>query len=149
MIDVRPLLVFDGDCAFCTRCVRFIERRIARHPRIEPWQRLDLGSLGLSREQCESAVQWIDGDKRDSAHVAVARVLLHGGKGWAILGGALLLPGIRQLAGVVYRWVAKNRHRMPGGTTECSLPQSERSGVTSATNEPAESLRVGETPLES
>jgi predicted DCC family thiol-disulfide oxidoreductase YuxK len=38
----------------------------------------------------------------------------------------MLLPGIKQVAGVVYRWVAKNRDRMPGGTAECALPQSER-----------------------
>ena len=28
----RPLLVFDGDCAFCTRSVRFVERRSAATP---------------------------------------------------------------------------------------------------------------------
>jgi len=33
-IEAEALLIFDGDCAFCTSSVRFIERRIRRHPRI-------------------------------------------------------------------------------------------------------------------
>ncbi len=126
IVEPTPLLIFDGDCAFCTSCVRFIERRIRRHPRIQPWQRSDLADLGLTQEQCETAVQFIEGDRLTSAHVAVARVLIYGKRGWAILGYLLLVPGIKQIAGVVYRWVAKNRDRMPGGTTECALPQSER-----------------------
>ena len=124
--EATPLLIFDGDCAFCTRCVRFIERRIRRHPRIQSWQRSDLAELGLTQEQCETAVQLIEGNRLTSAHVAVARVLIYGRRGWAVLGYLLLAPGIKQIAGVVYRWVAKNRDRMPGGTTECALPQSER-----------------------
>ena len=124
--ESQALLIFDGDCAFCTRCVRFIERRIRRHPRIQPWQRSNLPELGLTQEQCETAVQLVDRGSITSAHIAVARVLIYGKKGWALLGYAMLLPGIKQVAGVVYRWVAKNRDRMPGGTAECALPQSER-----------------------
>ena len=124
--EPTPLLIFDGDCAFCSRCVQFIERRIRRHPRIQSWQRSDLVSLGLTQEQCETAVQFVDRGSITSAHVAVARVLIYGKKGWSLLGYAMLLPGIKQVAGVVYRWVAKNRDRMPGGTAECALPQSER-----------------------
>ena len=26
----------------------------------------------------------------------------------------------------IYRWVAANRHRLPGGTPACSMPASER-----------------------
>lgn len=29
------------------------------------------------------------------------------------------LPGIRQLQNYIYRWVAANRHRLPGATTTC------------------------------
>jgi predicted DCC family thiol-disulfide oxidoreductase YuxK len=85
-----------------------------------------LPELGLTQEQCETAVQFIEGGRVTSAHVAVARILIYGKKGWAILGYLMLLPGIKQIAGVAYRWVAKNRDRMPGGTAECALPQSER-----------------------
>ena len=126
IVEPTPLLIFDGDCAFCTSSVRFIERRIRRHPRIQPWQRSDLAGLGLTQEQCETAVQLIENGRVTSAHVAVARLVIYGKRGWAVLGYLLLVPGIKQIAGVVYRWVAKNRDRMPGGTAECALPQSER-----------------------
>ena len=126
IVEPTPLLIFDGDCAFCTSSVRFIERRIRRHPRIQSWQRSDLAKLGLTQEQCETAVQLIENGRVTSAHVAIARLLIYGKRGWAVLGYLLLVPGIKQIAGVVYRWVAKNRDRMPGGTAECALPQSER-----------------------
>lgn len=122
-----PVLIYDGDCAFCTSSVRFIETRMRRHPRVEPWQRLDLTEYGISQDQCESAVQFVDIDRRvHSAETAVARVLIHGGRGWALIGRMILVPGIRHLAAVVYRWIAKNRHRLPGGTAQCSLPADQR-----------------------
>ena len=123
----ESILVFDGDCAFCTSCVRFIERRMKHHPKIVAWQLSDLSTLGLTQAECEEAVQWIGADgKRASAQHAVGQTLVHAGKGWMVLGRIALLPGISHVAGVIYRLIARNRHRMPGGTPECSLPQSER-----------------------
>ncbi len=125
--ETRPVLVYDGDCAFCARSVRFIERRIARHPRVVAWQHTDLGSLGLTIEMCETAVQWVDGDGSvASGHHAVARTLIHGGGLWKVLGRFIVMPGVGRVSAVVYRWVAENRHRMPGGTAECVLPHVER-----------------------
>ena len=40
------------------------------------------------------------------------------------------LPGIRQLEEWAYRWVAKNRYRLPGSTTSCQLPSSEKTEIT-------------------
>lgn len=122
-----PVLVYDGDCAFCTRSVRFIERRIRRRPRIAAWQHLDLASLGLTREMCETAVQWVgvDGEVA-SGHRAVSRTLIHGGGGWRVLGRLIVLPGVDVLAGILYRWVARNRHRLPGGTAQCAMPEAQR-----------------------
>ena len=118
----RPLLVFDGDCAFCTRSVRFVERRIKRHPVTRSWQSLDLEPLGLTEAMCAEAVQLVAVDGAvSSAHIAIARTLLYGRRGWAVIGRLMLLPGVRSIVGVVYRWVARNRHRMPGGTAACSV----------------------------
>jgi predicted DCC family thiol-disulfide oxidoreductase YuxK len=35
------------------------------------------------------------------------------------------LPGIRQLQDWIYRWVADNRHRMPGSTAACEIEPKE------------------------
>lgn len=120
-----PILVYDGDCAFCTRCVDWLKRHLRRLPDIQPWQRADLPSLGLSQVQCETALQFVDRDGRiSSGERAVARVLLHAGRGWKVLGALILVPGIRHLAGLVYRWVARNRHRLPGGTASCGISEA-------------------------
>lgn len=128
-----PVLIYDGDCAFCSSSVRFIERRLRAHPPCEPWQWLDLDAYGVTQEECERAVQYIDaGGRAHSAERGIARTLIHAGKGWAIVGRAILVPGIRHVAGIVYRWISKNRHRMPGGTPQCSLPANQRSRANSS-----------------
>ncbi|MBM3799764.1 MAG: DUF393 domain-containing protein [Actinobacteria bacterium] len=124
---MEPLLIYDGDCAFCSSSVRFIERRVKRHPRLEPWQRLDLDALGLTVEQCQAAVQWVGADGLTaSGHEAVGRLLVHAGGAWGLVGRTILAPGVRSVAKVTYSWVARNRHRLPGGTPECSLPSADR-----------------------
>lgn len=123
----RPVLVYDGDCALCSSSARALERWIAHRPTVVAWQHASLVDLGLTQEQCENAVQWVESDGSVlSAHLAVARVFVYGGRGWWLIGRFLQLPGVRTVAGIAYRWVARNRHRLPGGTPTCSLSQAER-----------------------
>lgn len=119
-----PLLVFDGDCAFCSASVRVGQRWIKRMPVVQPYQFTDLVALGLTAEQCNEAVQFVAADGRvHAAHDAVSMLLRGAGKGWWVLGSLMRLPGVHWFSGVVYRWVARNRHRLPGGTAECTLPR--------------------------
>ena len=118
----RPILVFDGDCGFCTTSARAAERWLGLD-RVVPWQFLDLAALGLDEERCSSAVQWVAADGSiASAERAVIAALRHAGGVWAAVGAVLALPGVRSLAGVVYRLVARYRYRLPGGTAACRLP---------------------------
>jgi predicted DCC family thiol-disulfide oxidoreductase YuxK len=116
----RPALVYDGDCAFCTTCARLLER-IGPDAEIVAWQLTDLAELGLTEEQATDAVQWVevDGTVR-SGHEAIAAVLNTAGRIWRIVARIVLLPGISWLAAKVYRLVADNRHRLPGGTPACA-----------------------------
>ncbi len=115
----QPVLVYDGDCAFCTSCVRLVEK-IGPEAEIVAWQSTDLAELGLAPEQAAAALQWVasDGTVR-SGHEAVAATLKSAGSGWKIVGRVILLPGISWLAAKLYRLVAANRHRLPGGTPAC------------------------------
>lgn len=127
------VLVYDGDCGICTRLADVVVRRVrpaADRYRVAPYQELDLASLGLTPEQCGEALQYVGPQGTvSSAQDAVARLLL-AGRPWARpAGAALLLPGVNALAGVVYRWVAANRSRLPGGTPACSLPAPSRPGA--------------------
>jgi predicted DCC family thiol-disulfide oxidoreductase YuxK len=119
---VTPTFVYDGDCAFCTACARFAQRRVPTPARVTPWQFADLAALGLTVEQCEWAVQWVDGRSPAVAGPeAIARLLRSSRPYWRLAGRVLDLPPVRALAWPVYRWVARNRHRMPGGTAACRV----------------------------
>lgn len=119
-----PLLVFDGDCGFCTTSARFGQRRL-HLDHVEPWQFLDLDQLGLTAEQCRAAVQWVGVDGTIvSAERAVIAALRHAGGAWRWLGVMLAVPGIRHLAAVAYRLVARFRYRLPGGTAACRIPSA-------------------------
>jgi predicted DCC family thiol-disulfide oxidoreductase YuxK len=123
----RPVLVYDGDCAFCTSSVRALER-IGPEAEIVAWQQTDFDALGLTEEAAATAVRWVevDGTIR-SGHEAIAAALGSAGGAWAPTGRALLLPGISPLAAAAYRLIAANRHRLPGGTPACATdPQETR-----------------------
>lgn len=107
------MLVYDGDCGFCTRCALWVEAH-ADHVEIRPWQSLDLAAVGLTEAQVRAAAYWVDDDGVEAAERAVARALLRCGPGYRILGRALLLPGVRRVAAVGYRFVARHRGRLPG-----------------------------------
>lgn len=115
------MLVFDGDCAFCTTSAS-LARRWLHLDRVEPWQRLDLAPLGLDAERCQTALQWVGADGTIHAgEWAVIAALRHAGGVWRVPAFVLAAPGVRTLAGFAYRWVARNRHRLPGGTPACRL----------------------------
>ena len=117
----RPVLVFDGDCAFCTSSAHLLER-IGPKAEIVAWQHADLDALGITAAQATEAVQWIgaDGTVR-SGHEAIAAALATAGWPWRLTARAILLPGISSLAAITYRLIARNRHRLPGGTPACKL----------------------------
>jgi predicted DCC family thiol-disulfide oxidoreductase YuxK len=127
----RAVLVYDGDCGFCTQCVRVVERMHVRAD-IVAWQFADLDALGLTQAQASDAVQWIepDGTVR-GGHEAVAAALMNSARPWWPIGRAMLVPGVSWVAARVYRLVADNRHRLPGGTAACALPPEQRPGSSS------------------
>lgn len=119
--------VYDGDCAFCTKCARIIERWIPTRARVLPWQFADLDALGLTEAECEEAVQWVGADGvRAAGPDAIARLLGDSNTLWRAAGAGLRFPPVRAAAWPVYRWVASNRHRLPGGTAACAVPSAGR-----------------------
>lgn len=109
---MRPQLVYDGDCRFCTGWARWL---VVRAPGVDvvAWQTLDLDAIGLTEQQVRAAAYWVDGRGVVGAERAVARSLRACGGGYAVLGRLLLLPGVRRVAAVGYGWVARHRARLP------------------------------------
>ncbi len=130
--------LYDGDCAFCSSCARFVQRRIPTRAQVLAWQLADLDALGVTEAQCDAAVQWITADGPVLAGpAAIAALLRDAGTYWRPLGWLLARRPVLALAWPAYRWVSRNRHRMPGGTATCSLPQAERDRLGLGTRERA------------
>jgi predicted DCC family thiol-disulfide oxidoreductase YuxK len=123
------VFLFDGDCAFCSSAARFITRRIPTSATVVAWQFADLTALGVTQDAAEQAVQWIDARGVAAGPVAISRLLIDAGSYWRPLGWLLALPPVRWAAWPAYRWIARNRHRLPGGTAACSLSDHQRAAL--------------------
>jgi predicted DCC family thiol-disulfide oxidoreductase YuxK len=117
-------VVFDSDCGICLWLSRLLKR-------LDPWQRItfvgnDADELppGVDRAVCESSVVAVDSNGRVfTEHKAVAKALLALPFGF-VLGVWLLVPGLSQLAGVAYRYVARRRLLVSAslGLGACGVP---------------------------
>lgn len=109
-------IVYDADCGFCTRSASWVDDQPVA------WQSLDLAAVGATQEQADNFAGWlVDGRIRALGAPAIAAAMRARG-GWMRPIGAITdLPGVRRLAAVVYRIVARHRHRLPGGTEACRL----------------------------
>jgi predicted DCC family thiol-disulfide oxidoreductase YuxK len=122
----EPFLVYDGDCGFCTSSVRWLRRWVQGAYRVEAWQDADLAELGLDEEQCRKAVQWVDPGGGRAQGAAAFAAALRTDRRWRAFGRLLEVSPLSRLAEAVYEVVARNRHRLPGGTPACRLPAPER-----------------------
>jgi len=116
------LLVFDGDCGFCTASARWIQRRLPHHVRVEPWQSLDLDGLHLTERDVTTAAWWVEASGvNHRGHAAIGRALIAAGGVWRIIGGLMVTPPVSWVARPAYWLIARNRHRLPGATESCRL----------------------------
>ncbi|WP_425486865.1 thiol-disulfide oxidoreductase DCC family protein [Microbacterium rhizomatis] len=114
-------LVFDGDCAFCSRAVTWLGGHVSFTA--QPWQFADIEELGLSLQQVESSV-WLLENGRSPVGGADAFALLFSRarmRRWRIVGALMRWRGIRHAARLSYRWIARHRNQMPGGTPACAV----------------------------
>ena len=113
------MLVFDGNCGFCTRSVGWV-RAMDRRGRIEvrPYQEPGAPeSIGTDAATCADAVQWRGPDGRRLAGAAAVNAVLD-----TVTGTNLPSTVYRATAGLqerVYRWVADHRGQFPGTTPYC------------------------------
>jgi predicted DCC family thiol-disulfide oxidoreductase YuxK len=121
------VLIFDGDCGFCTSAARWAEKRFRGGERAKAWQLLGPGALdsfGLSVDDVQQAAWWVSADGTlDRGHRAVGRALQACG-GWRRVAGWLTLtPPTSWLAAGIYKLVVRWRYRLPGGTPACRIPR--------------------------
>ena len=122
----RALLVFDGDCAFCTTWVNRLEASLPTFPRTTPWQWIELDDYALSRDDVDQFAWVITPSHQYAGHLALSALLrMQPTASLRFLGHLLATPPFSLVAALAYRVVAANRSRLPGGTPACALPRPE------------------------
>jgi predicted DCC family thiol-disulfide oxidoreductase YuxK len=120
---MTPLLIYDGDCSFCTASADWVSARWRGRAQAVAWQTLDsdeLAAHALTPDDVRSAAWWIDeAGRRSRGHLAIAHALAAGTGSSAAVGRVLLVLPFRWIAGAAYPIVVRRRHRLPGGTPAC------------------------------
>jgi len=116
------VLIFDGDCGFCTTTANYIKAHSSVEIDVQPWQWLELADYGLTKEKASAKVQMVVNGKNFAGHKAFAKMLRIQKQWWfKVLGGLMVTPPFSWGARVGYYFVAKYRHKLPGGTPVCEL----------------------------
>ncbi len=97
------ILHYDDDCGLCTHSVRWLARRSLG---------VEYRKLSTGIGEQESVVLELDDGSELRGAPAVALVLRRCGRAGLVLGAGMSLPGVSQLAAVLYRLVARNRSRI-------------------------------------
>lgn len=125
--DSQPLIVFDGDCVFCSRSMRIVSwmdrrRRIRLTPAQGAFGQALYRHAGLPTDRFETFVVLADGRifQRSDAVVALARQLPHP---WRLLRLLSIVPrGLRDWA---YGLLARHRYQLFGRRQACGLADPE------------------------
>jgi predicted DCC family thiol-disulfide oxidoreductase YuxK len=125
-VSTNRVLIYDGDCKFCQLSLDFGLRNLKTFPRFIAFQKIDPAKFGLTLEQVQTQI-WLASEDSESSkplggHLAAGEILLmQKNVLQKLLGWFIKTPPTSFLADWAYRWVAKNRHRLPGGSRQCKL----------------------------
>jgi predicted DCC family thiol-disulfide oxidoreductase YuxK len=126
MGDARLLVIFDGWCGVCTRCVDWVQARdTSGRLLVLPNQTPGLlERTGLTRADVDRAV-WVitRTGRRYEGAAAINRALRELG-GWRHVAGLYRVPGVRWCEDRLYAWFAPNRGHFSrwGATPACERP---------------------------
>ncbi len=116
------MLIYDGDCGFCTRSAKWIGSRLGDRHRVLPYQSLDIAEYGLTIDDVTNAAFWIDAHRTaHRGHLAIGRSLVAVGGFWGIVGRIIIHPPVSWIAKPVYGLIARNRSSLPGATDACKI----------------------------
>jgi predicted DCC family thiol-disulfide oxidoreductase YuxK len=125
--DDRPVIVFDGYCAFCSAWARFVLRFDRRQifrllPAQSPLGRALYVHYGLDPENYETNIVIMDGMPWFKSEAAI-RAMMALGFPWSLARAVRLLP--LSLRDALYSIVARNRFRIMGRRDVCFAPDAK------------------------
>jgi predicted DCC family thiol-disulfide oxidoreductase YuxK len=103
---------YDGKCGLCSKEINFFKRRTPKHPIL--WHDIandpaQLEGTGVSQAEALMFMHVRDAEGVMRTEVDAFIALWRQFSGWSLLSRFVSLPGIYQLAGVLYRMFAKVR----------------------------------------
>ncbi len=108
--DGTMLMLYDGDCGFCTDVAKRWKRKAGPVLRIAPYQDETARPAGLPIPHLEHEVHLIDTDGRVYRGAAAVFRAMATHRGYAVLWWLYrYIPGFSTVSEWVYRWVANNR----------------------------------------
>lgn len=126
--DDHPILVFDGECIFCSGWVNFVLRhdRQGRYRFItaqSPLGQALYRHYGLDSRDYETNILIADGIAylKSEGSLRLAAGL---GFPWKLAGILRLIP--KSIRDPLYEWIARNRYRIAGRRNTCFVPSPEQ-----------------------
>jgi predicted DCC family thiol-disulfide oxidoreductase YuxK len=121
----QHVLIYDGDCAFCTLWVNRLEKWLPSFPSTKTSQSISLDDYALSADDVAHFAWYITPSHHYAGHLAASALLRAQPSGWLrFLGWLIATPPLSYLAAGVYAAVAKFRGSLPGGTPTCDTSGS-------------------------
>ena len=110
MNNSTPVMLYDGDCAFCSRWIRNWQGVTGEKICYRPYQKALADYPQVKESECQKSVQLIfpDGTVVSGAH-AVFQALEHSGKSGWLLWSYQHLPFFAALSECFYRSIARHR----------------------------------------
>jgi predicted DCC family thiol-disulfide oxidoreductase YuxK len=120
------VLIYDGDCQFCQLSLEFGIKNLRIFPPYVAFQKINPQDFGLSEKQVRSQI-WLaqKAPANTSAlggHLAAGAILkLQPSRLLRFLGWLASTPPTSWAASLLYKVIAANRHRLPGGSRACKI----------------------------
>jgi predicted DCC family thiol-disulfide oxidoreductase YuxK len=120
------VLIYDGDCQFCQLSLDFGIKNLRIFPQYVAFQRIDPQDFGLTEKQVRSQIWLAHKTPTSSAalggHLAAGAILKLQPSWWLrVLGWLASTPPTSWAANLLYKLIAANRHRLPGGSRACKI----------------------------
>ncbi len=126
--ETRAVILYDGECGFCHRAVRWVAARdrcgrfrFARLRSRAARRVVAHADPGLDLEALPDSIAVVDEQGIHTASAACLRIVRGLGFPWSLLALAAIVP--RPLRDAAYRFFARNRYRWFGDADSCpALP---------------------------
>lgn len=117
------LLIYDGDCGFCTSTAAWMQARFVDGIRVESWQSVEMADFGLTDQNGQESSWWID-DEGSAVGGAqgIGWALRSTKPAWAQLAGRFItFAPVRPVSKLAYKVIVRYRHKLPGSTDACRM----------------------------